>query len=63
MLISGVNGARAVEHFIAPFLVEAGFTPSAQGFHLLRRPFEVTSPAESLMRDAATEDAGDGTDA
>jgi ATP-dependent Lhr-like helicase len=36
LLISEVNGLATAEHPIAPFLVNAGFTPSAMGFMMRR---------------------------
>jgi len=37
LLIGEINGLPAAEHPLAPYLVEAGFHPSAMGFHI-RRP-------------------------
>ena len=37
LLIGDINGTPAAEHPLAPFLVEAGFSPSAMGFHVRRR--------------------------
>jgi ATP-dependent helicase Lhr and Lhr-like helicase len=36
LLISEINGMPASEHPLAPYLVEAGFSPSAMGFHMRR---------------------------
>ena len=36
LLIAEINGVPASEHPLAPFLVEAGFSPSAMGFHVRR---------------------------
>jgi hypothetical protein len=36
-MIGEVNGAPTADHPIAPYLVEAGFSPSAMGF-MMRRP-------------------------
>jgi hypothetical protein len=55
LLIAEVNGAPAHETFMGLFLTEAGFTASAQGFHLLRRSFDVTSPREALLASGAGE--------
>jgi ATP-dependent Lhr-like helicase len=52
LLVSEINGLAARGHPLAPFLQEAGFNASAQGFHLLRNPLDVTSPKESLLLDA-----------
>jgi ATP-dependent Lhr-like helicase len=49
VLISEVNGAPAAQSDLASYLAGAGFVGASQGFHLLRRPFDVTSPAESLL--------------
>jgi ATP-dependent Lhr-like helicase len=38
LLISEIDGLPAAEHPIAPFLVEAGFYPSAMGFMVRRGP-------------------------
>jgi len=43
MLIGEVNGAPAREHFLAQFLLQAGFRDSAQGFQMRR-----ASPVDSL---------------
>jgi ATP-dependent Lhr-like helicase len=37
LLIGEINGVAAPGHPLAPFLMEAGFSPSAMGFHI-RRP-------------------------
>jgi hypothetical protein len=36
LLIAVINGAPAEEHVLAQFLVHAGFSPSAMGFHVRR---------------------------
>ena len=36
LLIAEINGAHAAGHPLAPFLIEAGFSPSAMGFHVRR---------------------------
>jgi ATP-dependent Lhr-like helicase len=36
MLIADINGVLTSEHPLAPFLLEAGFSPSAMGFQLRR---------------------------
>ena len=43
LLIAEVNGAPAPEHPIAPYLVGAGFVPSAMGFMMRRAPAAVPS--------------------
>ena len=45
LLIAEINGIAAPEHPLAPFLVEAGFSPSALGFHVRRTLPAVTRPA------------------
>ena len=37
LLIGEINGSPPAEHPLTPFLVEAGFNPSAMGFQM-RRP-------------------------
>jgi ATP-dependent Lhr-like helicase len=37
LLIAEINGVPVTEHPLAPYLVDAGFSPSAMGFHM-RRP-------------------------
>jgi ATP-dependent Lhr-like helicase len=34
LLIDAIAGRAAHEHFLAPFLLEAGFRPSPRGFHV-----------------------------
>ena len=36
LLIAEINGAPAADHPLAPYLIEAGFSPSAMGFHMRR---------------------------
>jgi hypothetical protein len=36
-MVGEINGRPAAEHPLAPFLVEAGFSGSALGFHVSRR--------------------------
>jgi len=36
LLIGEINGVPAPEHPLSPFLIEAGFSPSAMGFHIRR---------------------------
>ena len=38
LLIDEINGVKAAEHPLAPFLLEAGFHPSAMGFMMRRDP-------------------------
>jgi ATP-dependent Lhr-like helicase len=38
MLVAEINGRPADEHPLAPFLVEAGFSPSAMGYQIRRPP-------------------------
>jgi ATP-dependent Lhr-like helicase len=46
MLVAEINGRPADEHPLAPYLVEAGFHPSAMGYQLRRQP-SLTAPADS----------------
>jgi ATP-dependent Lhr-like helicase len=36
LLLSEINGGEPAEHPLAPYLIEAGFNPSAMGFQMLR---------------------------
>jgi hypothetical protein len=36
LLLSEINGGEPAEHPLAPFLIEAGFNPSAMGFQMRR---------------------------
>jgi ATP-dependent Lhr-like helicase len=38
LLIGEINSVPAAEHPLAPFLIDAGFSPSAMGFHMRRPP-------------------------
>jgi len=38
LLIATVNGQRAHEHWLAPFLLEAGFSAAPKGFNIRRTP-------------------------
>jgi ATP-dependent helicase Lhr and Lhr-like helicase len=38
LLVAEVNGIPAADHPFAPFLIDAGFSPSAMGFQLRRHP-------------------------
>ncbi|MEO6213715.1 MAG: crosslink repair DNA glycosylase YcaQ family protein [Vicinamibacterales bacterium] len=44
LLVAEINGAAAAEHALAPYLVDAGFHPSAMGF-MTRRPHAPVTPA------------------
>jgi ATP-dependent Lhr-like helicase len=48
LLIGEINGVPAAEHPLAVFLADAGFHPSAMGFHIRRHP----SPAMVSVRHA-----------
>jgi ATP-dependent Lhr-like helicase len=52
LLIGEINGVPAPKHPLAPFLVEAGFSPSAMGFHVRRTPSPLI-PARSDDADIA----------
>jgi len=41
LLISEINGMPAADHVLSPFLIEAGFNPSAMGFQMRRPPAAV----------------------
>ncbi len=49
LLIAEINGVAVVDHPFAPFLADAGFTPSAMGFQM-RRP----SPSASARQAASS---------
>jgi ATP-dependent Lhr-like helicase len=53
LLISSIDDQSTSDHFLARFLEDAGFSPSAAGFHM-RRVFSAPEPVES------DEDADDG---
>ena len=36
LLLAEINGREPAHHPLAPFLIEAGFNPSALGFQMLR---------------------------
>jgi ATP-dependent Lhr-like helicase len=44
LLIAEVNGLPAAEHPLAPFLVQAGFSPSAMGYQMRRPPAPPAEP-------------------
>jgi ATP-dependent Lhr-like helicase len=46
LLLAEINGHEPATHPLAPFLIEAGFNPSAMGFQMRRRP--LPSAAASL---------------
>jgi ATP-dependent Lhr-like helicase len=58
LLIGEINGVPAPEHPLAPFLVDAGFSPSAMGFHMRRPPSP--SASASLGRTSPAHRAGGG---
>ncbi len=41
LLISEINGLPTADHVLSPFLIEAGFNPSAMGFQMRRPPAAV----------------------
>jgi ATP-dependent Lhr-like helicase len=57
LLIAEINGVAAHEHPFAPFLVEAGFNPSAMGFQM-RRPPAPNSPAGAAAQQPAFSGSG-----
>jgi ATP-dependent Lhr-like helicase len=55
LLVAEINGTSALDHPFAPFLVEAGFSPSAMGFQMRRHAPSAVSPiASSPQRSAAS---------
>ncbi len=44
LLVAEINGTSALDHPFAPFLVDAGFSPSAMGFQMRRQSPPSTSP-------------------
>jgi ATP-dependent helicase Lhr and Lhr-like helicase len=58
LLIAEVNGRATGEHAIAPYLVNAGFVPSAMGFMMRRAPATVPSFTIDLGEDEEDEPAG-----
>jgi ATP-dependent Lhr-like helicase len=61
LLISDINNEPAREHFLARFLEESGFTPSAFGYQMRRITPMVPSQEDAI--DAATENANAEADA
>ncbi|HVO24265.1 MAG TPA: DEAD/DEAH box helicase [Candidatus Margulisiibacteriota bacterium] len=58
LLIGEINNANAREHFLAPFLTEAGFVESAMGFQMRRgHVIETTLPDEEGEDDESVETA------
>jgi ATP-dependent Lhr-like helicase len=51
ILVSEINGQPPAEHPLAPYLIEAGFYPSAMGFQM-RRPAPVSSASPDRGADA-----------
>ena len=47
LLVAEINGIPTAEHPIAPFLIDAGFTPSAMGFMMRRSAY--ASPDNSQL--------------
>jgi ATP-dependent Lhr-like helicase len=44
LLVGEINGRDPAEHPLAPFLIEAGFHPSAMGFQMRRQPQHAAPP-------------------
>jgi ATP-dependent Lhr-like helicase len=55
LLIDMINGAAARQHFLAPFLVEAGFAGTANGFQM-RRVTSITSSANAGLDELDSDD-------
>jgi ATP-dependent Lhr-like helicase len=47
LLVAEINGVPAADHPFAPFLVDAGFSPSAMGFQMRRQPYPSTAASHS----------------
>jgi hypothetical protein len=49
LLVAEINGTTAADHPFAPYLADAGFSPSAMGFQMRRplSPLASASPAEA----------------
>ncbi len=56
LLVSEVNGVPVAEHPVAPFLVDAGFTPSAMGFQMRRPHSAIRRPSHSEPDETADPD-------
>ena len=61
LLISDINNAPAREHFLARYLEESGFTPSAFGYQMRRITPMVPSPDDTAASDENS-DAADNDD-
>jgi ATP-dependent Lhr-like helicase len=60
LLISDINNEPAREHFLARFLEESGFTPSAFGYQMRRVTAMVPSPEDTALSESDAEaDAND----
>ncbi|MGH9311076.1 MAG: Lhr family helicase, partial [Vicinamibacterales bacterium] len=62
LLITEVNGAPTSEHALAPFLIEAGFNPSAMGFQMRRPPSSAVTAPSRLATAAESAESEDGVD-
>ena len=63
LMIAEINGYPTADHPLAPYLVEAGFHPSAMGFMMRRGPLmaperRATGPASPTPRPQAEAKAG-----
>jgi ATP-dependent Lhr-like helicase len=52
LLVAEINGTSALDHPFAPFLVDAGFSPSAMGFQMRRQSPLTTSPRPAEAEEA-----------
>jgi hypothetical protein len=50
LLVSEINGRPPADHPLTPFLIEAGFNPSAMGLQMRRPP---SPPAPTRLAEAA----------
>ena len=59
LLIADINNEPAREHFLARFLEESGFTPSAFGYQMRRITAMLPSQDESGPEESAADSAAD----
>lgn len=53
MLVTTINGAPVAEHFLARFLLDAGFQPGAMGFNLRRILLPPGASSQSIREPAS----------
>ena len=62
LLISEINGIPTADHPLAPFLIDAGFNPSAMGFQMRKAVgsgFASDMPALAIAQSSSTRDDED----